>query len=303
MKSTKNKYFAKGFLCFSSKWFFGIIMPKLEIEISPLAYSKIIDWTSSNTEREVGGYLIGKIDKEKILITEAIFAAAESNPTFVSFDNMIQFELLEQLEKRGKNEIILGWWHTHPGMTVFMSGTDVATQQIYQALLPEAVAMVNDGNAFARTRNQNDFKAKFFRINQQSKAFEVNFGVMTNPNMLVEILTDHIQDEESVERIAERTAQKMGAPIKDSLKKINDAVLCKEEFEKAESSWKKGLAATRKDLEEMKNSFASKEDLNRYRTRHINEAKIQRILSFVAIGISIITLIIVIIVLVKSFAG
>ncbi len=29
-------------------------MPKVKIEISPLMFSKIIDWTSINTEREVG---------------------------------------------------------------------------------------------------------------------------------------------------------------------------------------------------------------------------------------------------------
>jgi len=43
-----------------------VIMPKLDVEISPLAFSKIIDWVSSNTEREIGGYLIGCIEKTNI---------------------------------------------------------------------------------------------------------------------------------------------------------------------------------------------------------------------------------------------
>ena len=278
-------------------------MAKTEIEISPLTYSKIIDWTSSNTEREIGGYLIGKLEEKKVVITDAIYATAESNPTYVSFDNMLQFKILEELEERGKEEVILGWFHTHPGLNVFMSGTDIATQQIYQALLPEAVAMVNDGNTFARTRNQNDYKAKFFRVTKEGKSQEVNFSILTNPNDLVDLLTDHVQDEENAERVAERAAQKMSLTIESLLQHLNEAIVTKKEFEKADTNLKKGIASTRKDIEEMKDSFATKEDLNRYRSRHINEAKFQRILSFVAIGLSIITLIMVIVVLVKSFVG
>ncbi|HUU76719.1 MAG TPA: Mov34/MPN/PAD-1 family protein [candidate division Zixibacteria bacterium] len=278
-------------------------MSKPEIELSPLAFSKIIDWTSTNTEREIGGYLIGKILIDSIILTDAVFATAESNPTYVSFDNMLQFRILEELEKKGKGEVICGWFHSHPGMTVFMSGTDIATQQIYQALLPEAIAMVNDGNTFARTRKQNDYKAKFFRVNNESKSYEVNFSIMTNPNDLVDILTDHIQDEENAERIAERAAQKMAISVENSLQKINANLVTKKEFELADTNWKKGLARTRKDIENMKDVFATKEDLNRYRSRHVQEAKFQRILSFIALGFSVITFILIIILLVKSFQG
>ncbi|NHJ04029.1 MAG: hypothetical protein EAX90_04345 [Candidatus Heimdallarchaeota archaeon] len=278
-------------------------MPKIEVDISPLAYAKIIDWTSSNTEREVGGYLIGKIKDNSVQIIDSTFSVASSTPTHVAMDEMAQFRIIEEIEKRDGKETIVGFWHTHPGIGVFMSSTDIATQQIYQALLPEAIAMVNDGNIYARTRNQNDFIAKFFRVNQQNKAFEVNFGVMTNPNMLVDILTNYVQDEESVERIAERTAQKMSVAVRDSLGYLTENIITKMEFEKADTSWKKGLASTRKDIDEIKEIFATKEDLNRYRARHIEEARLQRILSFITIGLSVVIIIIITIILAKSFVG
>jgi hypothetical protein len=82
-------------------------MPKLNVEISPLAFSKIIDWTSTNTEREIGGYLIGSIEKGKVVIKEAIYATADSKPTFVTIDNMTQFRIIEELEKKGKEETIV----------------------------------------------------------------------------------------------------------------------------------------------------------------------------------------------------
>ena len=68
-------------------------MPKTDVEISPLTFAKIINWTSSNTEREIGGYLIGKIIEDKVMITDAIYATADSNPTFVSFDNRMPLYL------------------------------------------------------------------------------------------------------------------------------------------------------------------------------------------------------------------
>jgi len=283
-------------------------MTKITVEISPLAYAKIIDWAATNTEREIGGYLIGNIIQEKLLITEAVFAVAESNPTFVSFDNMMQFKILERLDERGKGEVILGWFHTHPGMQIYMSGTDVATHQIYQALLPEAVAMVNDGNAFARSRDQKDYKAKFFRIGSDGKSFEVPFKIMTNPNEIVDLLTNHVQDQESAEKIAENTAMRMALSINQSLETLaTKTLLTKKEFVDADKVHKKSLAKTRSNLEsltssleEMNKIVINKDDFNKFRMRWMSEFRLQRIILMVYLGVSLVSLILVIVVLILS---
>ena len=283
-------------------------MTKITVEISPLAYAKIIDWTSTNTEREIGGYLIGKIMKEKLLITEAVFAVAESNPTFVSFDNMMQFKILERLEERGKGEVILGWFHTHPGIQVYMSGTDIATQQIYKALIPEAVAMVNDGYAFAKRRDQKDYKAKFFRVGFDGKSFEVPFKIMTNPNEIIDLLTSHVQDHESAEKIAENTAMRMALSVNQSLETLaNKTLLTKKEFVEADKVHKKSLAKTRSDLEslssaleEMNKTVINKDDFNKFRMRWMKVFRLQRIILFISLGVSLVSLILVIVVLILS---
>ncbi len=286
----------------------SIEMTKITVEISPLAYAKIIDWTATNTEREIGGYLIGKIMKEKLLITEAVFAVAESNPTFVSFDNMLQFKIIERLEEKGKGEVILGWFHTHPNLNVFMSGTDVATQQIYQALLPEAVAMVNDGNTFARTRNQKDYKAKFFRVNTDNKSFEVPFKIMTDPNEIIDLLTSHVQDHENPEKIAENTAMRMALSVNQSLETLtNKTLLSKKEFVEADKVNKKSFTKTLSDLEslsttlnEMNKIVINKDDFNKFRMRWKVEFSQQRIILFVSLGISLLSLLLVIVVLILT---
>jgi 26S proteasome regulatory subunit N11 len=277
-------------------------MPKLEVEISPLTFAKIIDWTSSNTEREIGGYLVGKIIKDKVMITDAIYATADSNPTFVSFDNMLQFKIIEELEKKGSDNTILGWYHTHPGLGLFLSGTDIATQKIYQALLPEAVAMVCDGNTFAKTREQKDFKAQFFRVDKNDKSQEINFGVLTNPNELLELLTDFVQDEENVENIVTNTVQKLSIHMKDSMELLaEEKLVSKSDFESANKSWKKGLANVRADVEEMQKVILTKEELNDLQMKQLESASTQKRMNFVLIFISTLSLILVSIVLILSF--
>ncbi|MCE7744413.1 MAG: hypothetical protein GPJ52_04690 [Candidatus Heimdallarchaeota archaeon] len=276
-------------------------MPKTDVEISPLTFAKIINWTSSNTEREIGGYLIGKIIEDKVMITDAIYATADSNPTFVSFDNMLQFKIIEELEKKGSDNIILGWYHTHPGLGLFLSGTDIATQKIYQALLPEAVAMVCDGNTFAKTREQKDFKAQFFRVDKNDKSQEINFGVLTNPNELLELLTDFVQDEENVENIVTNSVQKLSIHVKDSMELLaEEKLVSKSDFESADKSWKKGLANVRADVEELQKIVVTKEELNDFQEKQLSAYDKQKRMNFVLLFTTILSLILVGIVLVLT---
>ncbi|CAH1764090.1 23711_t:CDS:10 [Entrophospora sp. SA101] len=49
-------------------------------------------------------------------------------------------ELLKYVERNGL--LTLGWIHTHPTQTCFMSSMDLHTHSVYQVILPEAVAIV-----------------------------------------------------------------------------------------------------------------------------------------------------------------
>ncbi|NHJ86366.1 MAG: hypothetical protein FK734_12960 [Asgard group archaeon] len=236
-------------------------MPKLDVEISPLAFSKIIDWTASNTEREVGGYLIGHLKGEKVVIVDSTFAVKNSTPTHVQLDEMEQFRILQDLERKGKMESILGFWHSHPGIGCFMSGTDVATQKIYQALLPESVAMVNDGNIYAKTQQQKDFKAKFYRVDGNSYK-EVNFGVLTDPNELLNLLTDFVQDEENIESIVTNTVQKLSINVKEFIELLaKEKLVTNEEYKTTNEKILNILVKNNKAIDNLKQELATKEEL------------------------------------------
>ena len=282
-----RKFISQSFFIIINSIRMIVTMPKLDVEISPLAFSKIIDWTSSNTEREVGGYLIGYVEKGKVIITDSTFAVAKSTPSHVQLDEMAQFRIIEEIEKRNGKETILGFWHSHPGLGCFMSGTDVATQKIYQALLPESVAMVNDGNKFAKTRSQSDFQALFYRTKPDSGYHEVSFGVLTDPNELLGILTDYVQSEENAEKIAQYTARQMALSIDDSLKDLTEnKLLLKEQFKKENIALKGDLANIQSEIIELKrNLVATNEQFTSCNEEQQKQIRFLSTLLFILLGI------------------
>ena len=52
--------------------------------------------------------------------------------------------MLEMLKQTGRPEMVVGWYHSHPGFGCWLSGVDINTQQSFEALSDRAVAVVVD---------------------------------------------------------------------------------------------------------------------------------------------------------------
>ena len=48
------------------------------------------------------------------------------------------------LKQTGRPEMVVGWYHSHPGFGCWLSGVDINTQQSFEALTERAVAVVVD---------------------------------------------------------------------------------------------------------------------------------------------------------------
>ena len=59
-------------------------------------------------------------------------------------DPVYQSQMHEMLQQVGRTEIVVGWYHSHPGMGPFLSTVDQNTHQSFQQLHPRAVALVVD---------------------------------------------------------------------------------------------------------------------------------------------------------------
>lgn len=48
--------------------------------------------------------------------------------------------MLEMLKQTGRHEMVVGWYHSHPGFGCWLSGVDMNTQQSFEQLNPRAVS-------------------------------------------------------------------------------------------------------------------------------------------------------------------
>jgi len=138
-----------------------------------------------------------------------------------------------------------------------------------------------------------------FRVDKNDKYHEVDFGVLTNPNELLELLTDFVQDEENVENIVTSSVQKLSMHVKDSMELLaEEKLVSKSDFKSADKSWKKGLANVRADVEEMQKIIVTKEEFNVLQEKQLNAFETQKRMNFVLLFTTILSLILVGIVLV-----
>ncbi|CAK7326394.1 unnamed protein product [Dovyalis caffra] len=94
----------------------------------------------TNTEKnlETCGVLAGSLKNRVFHITTLIIPKQES--TSDSCQTLNEEEIFEVQDKLSL--FPLGWIHTHPSQTCFMSSVDLHTHYSYQIMLPEAIAIV-----------------------------------------------------------------------------------------------------------------------------------------------------------------
>lgn len=84
----------------------------------------------SRTDVEVGGVLVGRAFLDSrgtwLLVSGALPAlAAKSAAAHVTFTADAWTAIHAEIESRGLGEVIVGWYHTHPGFGVFLSDMDL----------------------------------------------------------------------------------------------------------------------------------------------------------------------------------
>ncbi|KAF9976521.1 hypothetical protein BGZ73_008357 [Actinomortierella ambigua] len=87
---------------------------------------------------ETCGILAGTLSRNKFTVTTLIIpkqTATSDTCSTTNEDELFEFQMERDL-------MTLGWIHTHPTQTCFMSSVDLHTHCSYQLMLPEAIAIV-----------------------------------------------------------------------------------------------------------------------------------------------------------------
>lgn len=123
------------------------------VRIAAAALMKMTMHARSGGELEVMGLMQGYVDDSTLVVTDAfrlpvegtetrVNAQAEADEYSVEYSRLCREE--PGGEGGGRQENVIGWYHSHPGYGCWLSGIDVATQKMLQTFQDPWVAVVVD---------------------------------------------------------------------------------------------------------------------------------------------------------------
>lgn len=116
------------------------------VYISSLALLKMLKHGKAGIPLEVMGLMLGDYVDDYTVKCIDVFAMPQSGTetTIEAIDEAFQAKMHEMLKQTGRNEIVVGWYHSHPGFGCFLSSVDVNTQKSFEQLNQRFVAVVVD---------------------------------------------------------------------------------------------------------------------------------------------------------------
>ena len=117
-----------------------------QIYISPLSLLKMLRHGKAGIPLEVMGLMLGDYVDDYTVKCIDVFSMPQSGTetTIESIDERFQVRMVEMLKQTGRNEIVVGWYHSHPGYGCWLSSTDINTQKTFEQQVPRTVAVVVD---------------------------------------------------------------------------------------------------------------------------------------------------------------
>merc|ERR1711967_6249 len=117
-----------------------------QVYISSLALLKMLKHGRAGVPMEVMGLMLGDFVDDYTVRVVDVFAMPQSGTevSVEAVDPVFQTKMLDMLKQTGRPEMVVGWYHSHPGFGCWLSGVDINTQQSFEALNQRAVAVVVD---------------------------------------------------------------------------------------------------------------------------------------------------------------
>ncbi|SPO23017.1 probable RPN11 - 26S proteasome regulatory subunit [Ustilago trichophora] len=116
------------------------------VYISSLALIKMLKHGRAGVPMEVMGLMLGSFIDDYTVSVIDVFAMPQSGTgvSVEAVDPVFQTKMLDMLKQTGRPEMVVGWYHSHPGFGCWLSNVDINTQQSFEQLNPRAVAVVVD---------------------------------------------------------------------------------------------------------------------------------------------------------------
>lgn len=100
--------------------------------ISSLALLKMLKHGRAGVPMEVMGLMLGEFIDEYTVQVVDVFAMPQSGTgvSVEAVDPVFQTQMIDQLKQTNRPQMVVGWYHSHPGFGCWLSGVDINTQQV-----------------------------------------------------------------------------------------------------------------------------------------------------------------------------
>lgn len=116
------------------------------VQISSFCLLKMLRHGRAGVPFEVMGLMLGDWVDEYTVKVMDVFAMPQrgTSMSVEAVDEGYQIEMMDMLKPTGRGEVVVGWYHSHPGWDVWLSSVDQATQESFEKLNARCVAVVVD---------------------------------------------------------------------------------------------------------------------------------------------------------------
>merc|ERR1712205_228895 len=160
-----------------------------QVYISSLALLKMLKHGRAGVPMEVMGLMLGQFVDEYTVTVVDVFAMPQSGTgvSVEAVDPVFQTKMLDMLKQTGREEMVVGWYHSHPGFGCWLSGVDINTQQSFEQLNPRLVSVVIDPVQSVKGRVVIDafrlINPQTIMLGQEPRQTTSNLGHLNKPSI------------------------------------------------------------------------------------------------------------------------
>ncbi|CAF1551140.1 unnamed protein product [Rotaria sordida] len=160
-----------------------------QVYISSLSLLKTLKHGRAGVPMEVMGLMLGEFVDDYTVHVIDVFAMPQSGTgvSVEAVDPIFQTKMLDMLKRTGRPEMVVGWYHSHPGFGCWLSDVDMNTQQSFEALTERTVAVVIDPIQSVKGKVVIDafrlIQPQIFILGQESRQITSNLGHLIKPSI------------------------------------------------------------------------------------------------------------------------
>ncbi|KAG7832882.1 hypothetical protein KL943_004330 [Ogataea angusta] len=159
------------------------------VYISSLALLKMLKHGRAGVPMEVMGLMLGDFIDDFTIHVVDVFAMPQSGTgvSVEAVDDVFQTKMMDMLKQTGRDQMVVGWYHSHPGFGCWLSSVDVNTQQSFEQLNPRSVAVVIDPIQSVKGKVVIDafrsISSQTLMLGQEPRQTTSNVGLLNKPTI------------------------------------------------------------------------------------------------------------------------